>query len=155
MLFINNGELQERNEALFLAALCSWEHLHYGCQGCPLLSCHVIRVDHVVLARITTPLHHTASHVAEPLERSPIPRKSKYLEFGLLVPISLPNSNGDRPLPDTGHRLHYVSEPSKTPFCLTCCESGLFTQYPLTGRPGIRELGGLLTGSLIIEHKTL
>lgn len=85
-----------------------------------LLSCHAVQVDRVAWARITSrcffsPLHPN-THVAHRLERSLIPRKSKYLEFELLVPMSLPDSSGDTAQTlATDSPFHYVNEPTKTP----------------------------------------
>lgn len=97
------------------------------------LRCHVVQVDHRALAGITTccffsPLNHNASHVADPLERSLIPRKSKYLEFGPWFLCPYQTAVETPPSPRHRHRqaISLCKGTLQEPFRLTCCESGLF-----------------------------
>lgn len=72
------------NKALFLAALCSREHLP-GLSECflqvPCCPSGLYALASVVAHDFFSLPSLNATHVADPLERSLIPRNSKYLEF--------------------------------------------------------------------------
>lgn len=109
VLFISSREPQKMNKALFLAALCSWEHLP-GTLGSAFCRCRVVQVDYTALASVMahdffSHLGLGATHVADLLERSLIPRKSKNLEFGFWF-LCVPTQQQWRPpLPRHGPAL--------------------------------------------------
>lgn len=99
---VSSKEPQKMNKALFLAALCSWEHLP-GLSECLLqvLCCPsgLYAPASVVAHEFFSLLCLSATHVADPLERSLIPRKPKYLEFGFWFLCVLTQQQWRPPLP--------------------------------------------------------